>query len=406
MRYTRIEKAVGCSRTGSPLSVFYVLTFFLFAIACSKSGTPGQRAAADVNCDTITGENADDCIRLNQIQVLGTHNSYKLAPNPTLVNLLDKERPGWSENIVYEHRELREQLEDLGIRQFELDIFADPVGGKYAEPVGATMSGDEQFLNHKEMLTPGFKVFHSQDTDYRTTCLTFKSCLHEIREWSLANPTHLPILVLVEVKDGPRQDWSTVAFTTPVAVDQDNIHEIDSEIWDVFSRDHVLTPDDVRGEFPSLEEAVLTDGWPTLTQSRGHLLFALDNTGEHRDYYLAGSPDLKERAMFVSSNPGEPTAAFIKMNDAIKRFDQIKQFVSDGYVIRTRADLPLYEARTGDTKRREAALTSGAQYVSTDYPEPSPFGSGYVVSLPGTRHIGRCNPVSALATCRNEFLKE
>ena len=52
-------------------------------------------------------------IRINQIQVLGTHNSYKLKPHPELVRLLDQQMEGWSRNIDYEHRPLTEQLEEL-----------------------------------------------------------------------------------------------------------------------------------------------------------------------------------------------------------------------------------------------------------------------------------------------------
>ena len=68
-----------------------------------------------------------------------------------------------------------------------------------------------------------------------------------------------------------------------------------------------------------------------------------------------------------------------------------------GYLVRTRADADTVEARTGDTTRRDAALASGAQWVSTDYPAPGTadrFGTDYVVSLPGDA-IVRCNPVSA-----------
>jgi hypothetical protein len=55
-----------------------------------------------------------------------------------------------------------------------------------------------------------------------------------------------------------------------------------------------------------------------------------------------------------------------------------------GYlVLHARADVPTVQARSGDTAQRDAALASGAQFVRTDYPEPSPFGSGYVVELPG-----------------------
>ena len=50
--------------------------------------------------------------------------------------------------------------------------------------------------------------------------------------------------------------------------------------------------------------------------------------------------------------------------------ERIAALVRDGYIVRTRADADTFEARTNSTERRDRALGSGAQYVSTDYPEP------------------------------------
>ena len=53
---------------------------------------------------------------------------------------------------------------------------------------------------------------------------------------------------------------------------------------------------------------------------------------------------------------------------------------------------------------REAALASGAQYVSTDYVWPDErFGTGYVVDLPGD-DAARCNPVNAPRRCHRADL--
>ena len=76
-----------------------------------------------------------------------------------------------------------------------------------------------------------------------------------------------------------------------------------------------------------------------------------------------------------------------------------------GYLVRTRADSDTVEARSGDTAPRDAAIASGAQYVSTDYPVENPaFGTGYVVRIPNGMPA-RCNPVNAPATCREEGLE-
>ncbi|MDP3517667.1 MAG: phosphatidylinositol-specific phospholipase C1-like protein [Pseudohongiella sp.] len=367
---------------------------------------PAQ-SAADTDCSNLTATNTEQCLRLNHMQVLGTHNSYKRWPLPELIDLLDEHRDGWARDISYEHKPLSEQLEGLNIRQFELDVFADPAGGLYADPAGARLVDDPAVAQNQTLLQqPGLKVLHSQDIDYRSTCVTLVLCLQEIRDWSLANPTHLPIMVMIEFKDGARPDWGPVEYVVPVIFDQALLLDADKEIWQVFDRDHVITPDDVRGDYVTLEQAVLENGWPTLSASRGKILFAMDNTGRHREEYLAGAPVLENRALFVSAEPGHPAAAFIKMNDALADHARIREYVALNYLVRTRSDVPTDEARTGDTTRQTLALESGAQFVSTDYVEPSPFGSGYQVVLPDSNGVARCNPVSAPSRCKPSHFDE
>jgi hypothetical protein len=63
---------------------------------------------------------------------------------------------------------------------------------------------------------------------------------------------------------------------------------------------------------------------------------------------------------------------------------------------------------TGDLTQRDAALASGAQIVSTDYPVPgaaSRWGSDYVAQLPGGAPA-RCNPVRVSRRCTAKVLTE
>jgi Phosphoinositide phospholipase C, Ca2+-dependent len=157
----------------------------------------------------------------------------------------------------------------------------------------------------------------------------------------------------------------------------------------------------VRGDRATLEEAIRKDGWPTLDESRGKILFTLDNGGADKAAYTEGHPSLRGRIMFTSSEPPEAEAAFVKLNGPIEDFDRIQDLVACGYIIRTRADSPDGEmqGRTGDTMQRDAAIASAAQFVSTDYPVPNPdFGSGYQVTIP-MGMPARCNPISAPPNC-------
>ena len=363
----------------------------------------GDQGAATVpDCSRITAANSDDCVRLNQIQLLGTHNSYHVVPAPPLLAVLGAR----ARNIEYSHRPLVDQLSELGIRKFELDVFADPEGGLFATPAGLRMVKGLDGVG-PELRERGFKVLHTQDIDYRTICATLRACLITIRDWSRSHAWHVPIMVMLEAKDAPLKDPDGVGYVTPIPIGVAELRALDAEIRSVFDDAHVITPDRVRGKHTTLAEAVKADGWPLLRDARGKILFALDNTDAHRDDYLRDSPSLQGRMMFVSSAPPEPSAAFIKMNEALGEQEElIRQQVRSGFLIRTRADIPTAEARSGSTARRDAAFRSGAQYVSTDYPEPSPFGSGYVARLPGAdRLAARCNPVNAPAGCRDEWLE-
>jgi hypothetical protein len=128
-------------------------------------------------------------------------------------------------------------------------------------------------------------------------------------------------------------------------------------------------------------------------------MFVLDDTGAKRDAYRAQVPDLADRSVFVDVPETDPDAAVMVVNDPVGSADRIRELVEAGFIVRTRADADTVQARTGDTTQRDAALASGAQYVSTDYVWPDDrFGTGYVVDLPGDG-AARCNPVTAPRRC-------
>jgi uncharacterized protein len=365
----------------------------------------GTDAATGTRVDSRPAPDAvlRHCLRLNQIQVLGTHNSYKQAIAPQLLAALRAFDPDLAASLEYDHPPLDHQLSAQGIRQIELDVFADPDGGTYAGRVGLDLVG---LPNDPppEILEPGFKVLHVQDLDFESSCLTFVECLRQVRAWSRANDGHLPIAVLVELKDAPIPDPG-FGFVVPPPIGAAELDALDAEIRSVFDDDDVITPDDVRGDHATLEAAVLDGGWPTLAQAQGKVLFLMDNGGAHRATYREGRPSLEGRMLFTNSEPGSADAAFVKVNSPVGNEARIQELVAAGYVVRTRADTPTVQARTGDTTQRDAALRSSAQWVSTDYPVPgsSPF-SDYFATIPDGSPA-RCNPVNTGPRCRNEALE-
>ena len=75
------------------------------------------------------------CLRLNQVQSLGSHNSYHGPTTPEILDVLRGLDPASADSLEYSHPPLPEQFQNEGIRQIELDVFADPAGGLYSKRV-------------------------------------------------------------------------------------------------------------------------------------------------------------------------------------------------------------------------------------------------------------------------------
>lgn len=299
----------------------------------------------------------DDQLRMNQIQVVATHNSYHQRPGDvslSIITTLFPDAKAWD----YSHPPLDVQL-DRGVRSFELDIHH--------------MKG-------------GYGVFHVPHIDMGSTCPTLGECLETVRDWSRAHPQHVPIIFLLEIKE----EGITLDPENVLPIDAAALDLLDQEVRDVFPPEQLVTPDDVRGGAPTLEAAVLERGWPVLDDVRGQVMVVLHERGATRDLYTAGRPSLEGRAMFIRSEEGRPDAAFLIID--YPRVGVIQRVVSKGYMVRTRADSGL---RHDDLDRRDAALASGAQVVSTDFPPGEAHrDNGYEVSFAGGGV--RVNPVNAV----------
>jgi hypothetical protein len=332
---------------------------------------------------------------LHEVQVLAAHNAYHLEPEEALAQAITDNLPELTPTIEYSHPTLTEQLE-LGLRSFELDVFEDPEGGRYATPAAVGLLGLEPI--DPVMQEPGLKVFHIQEVDYRSTCLTFEACLLELRDFSDANPDHLPIVIHLEAKDGEIPDPLDLGFVQPIPVSESTFTTIEDEVHAVLGDDDLVTVAEVQGEAATVREAIETVGWPSVDDLRGRFVFVLDDSGTKRDLYRQLHPDTRDRLIFVSAQPPDDDAAFTVINDPVADGDRIRELVELGYLVRTRADADTAEARSGDTTRREAAFASGAQIISTDYEREDPRFPGYVVTMPGGG-VARCNPVSAPPDC-------
>jgi Phosphoinositide phospholipase C, Ca2+-dependent len=373
------------------------------ATACTQIGA-SPACNLDAPSATAAGPGCeakwiDANVAINQLQSFGTHNSYKEKIPDVEMALINERLPKVGPTLDYEHSSLAEQL-DKGARQIELDPSDDPDGGLYSTPLARKILTERGLTppayDLSVMAKPGLKVIHVADIDYRSHCLLFVDCLKQVKAWSDAHPDHTPILMMINPKSSGIP-WVGAAKVLPWV--KDSFNRMDAEIRTVFSEDQLITPDDVRGSHANLREAVTNGGWPKLGQARGKIIFTMDLSPEANAPYAEGHPSLKGRVAFMTTFPDAPEAAYFTMNEPEQQQAEIQALVKRGFLVRTRADADTREAREGKTSRREAAIASGAQFISTDYLWPDQrFGTGYTASLPNG-DTTRCNPVNAPQGC-------
>ncbi len=328
----------------------------------TDTAASGDDSTTSASLDTGSGTQASGSstgpslpppeLGVHQIQVEGSHNSYHV-PN-------EGAPPIWQ----YELPPLRDQLDLHGVRQFELDVHYEPEGW--------------------------FSVYHVPGLDEGTSCAVFVECLEQIEQWSAQNPEHHLLFILIEPKD----DLDVEKIVG-------HYGELEQEIVSVWSRERVLAPADVQGSHATLRDAVLAGDWPTVDQTRGMAMFVLFDGGMHRDEYVGDGSDVSSVLMFPSSDEQRPDGAFIKLDDPVADAERIRAAVEDGFIVRTRADAELLDPGADDYARLEAALESGAQLVSTDYPDEE---GDYWLQIPeGTP--SRCNPLTAPPGCAAEQIE-
>lgn len=390
-----------------------------FLAALLLSGSVAKAQATGKQLDKLT---------INQVQVLGTHNSYARPVDTAVLAAADpifeKMMGGYfnnmppeqiarfkeyhpnsmkmSEGLKYSHPPFDVQL-DSGLRSLELDVYYDPTGNRFIKPASYALLQKQGITNLAPYDTtglsqPGFKLMHIADYDFRTHYPTLQKGLQVLKNWSDQHPSHFPIYVMVEAKDKGMPIFPNPAQVLPF--DAKAFDELDAEIIKVLGRDKLITPDDVRGEYKTLKEAVLAKNWPTVAKARGKFIFLLLPSAAGLDtatsVYAKGRTSLQNRVMFLESTGKEPFAAFLLLDNAIVRQKEIQQFVKDGYIVRSRADIETYEAKVNDLTRAKAAFSSGAQVISTDFFRPgNGYGTSYVVRLPNSNGEARPNPVNA-----------
>lgn len=360
-------------------------------------------------------ELARNPLRMNQIQMLGTRNSFHVAPRPEILELLIKQgHVDMARSLNYTHKPLPDQLL-AGYRHLELEVLYDPPpGGRYYSRAVLAQLGQPSASGIPALLEPGYKVHHRQDLDFESTCLTLVECLLQVREFSDAAGRHFPIGIKIEIvaESVPELPGAQV----PLPVTEQALLDLEEEIASVFTeKDRMVTPDDVRGGAATLLDAVRGGGrgWPQLRDAAGKVFFMLTPNGAVEAYRRL-SPDLSGRTLFTAYTPSGPGDVPHTPDQAVLNVRQlpgpaVRELVRSGHLVVTAAGPFAAEARRdGGASGWDAALESGSQIVQTDCPlfELGPdgcnnpfFGTPHVAALPGNVQA-RCNPQTAPDSCR------
>ena len=355
---------------------FRILLFLALVLFWSCKKETIQERTASVCAQKI------DHLKINQLQYLNSHNSYRIRTYQPLYDFMDKalgifskyQQPAYWD---YSHEPLEVQFDEYHIRSIELDVYHDPEGGHFYHRQGNRLIGEPTESGILGLKEPGLKILHQPDFDYMTHYYTFINALETVKNWSNAHPNHLPLTIIVEPKENAFVSVATQTLpflTKPKQVTATFLNTIDTEIKTVFgeSLKKVITPDEVRKNHETLEAAILANGWPSLKEARGKIIFILIDSGYELASYLDNHPSLKGRVMFSFSEPGKPECAFTRINNPEKSVEEIQELVAKGYIVRTRTDVAPKQAKNGDYSRMLAAMESGAQILSTDYYRPDP----------------------------------
>jgi hypothetical protein len=300
-----------------------------------------------------TGGPLDDLLTLEHVQVKGTHNSYHVEP------MLP-----FDASHEYTMPPLDEQLELHGVRAFELDLHRN---------------GD--FL----------LVYHIQFIDPLSTCNQLSACLTTIADWSDAHPLHTPIMVWFEIKDSTGGE--------PI----DDLLLVEQTILDAMPIDKLITPDLVRGDHASLRDALDSEGWPTLGEVRGKIMFMILN-GDHPSVadYTFDSTSLDGRLMFVDVDDfTRPYAAVSKINDPAS------PTLADAHAAHIVTASNTCSAADDDAEciaALPAALAGGSHGLMDDFPA-AVEGMRYFLDF-ADGNPARCNDATAPNECTAEAIED
>ena len=325
--------------------------------AVPDDDAPTDAADGSSQADATTIPNYDSDVRINEITMRCTHNSYHRRPEVLADSSHD-----------YEHAPLDIQLGEQGVRAFELDVHAGE----------------------------GFPVFHIPfGVDDLTTCANIGECLGTIATWSRANPGHHLVVVWVEIKD----ELDLERITDYAAYD--------AAVRAAVPEDQLYTPLDFRRGTESERASVDSLGWPTVDETRGQILIVLLDTDDpHASGYRAWSESSGDPVMFTRADDdqyGEPWAVIAKINNPTASAE-IAAAHAANMMIASNTGSPSGALEENQFRRTEG-VANGVHMLCDDFPAPVPERDPTDwLDLPGGSP-SICNQVTASEACQNRDIE-
>lgn len=272
----------------------------------------------------------DESIKLNEIQILATHNSYKktgAALGRLFVGLGDSFEEARA--LKYGYENLTTQFES-GIRSMEFDV---------------------------RMRKEQFVLTHVPLVDNSSVAPSFELALEEIYLFSTNHPNHIPIIILMEIKN----DWMILDHALQ-HIQSEQLLKLNTVIIDKLGN-RLFQPNDMLESGKKLNETIQTTGWPSVFSLLGKVIFVL-HPGDFTDMYYELDTSLETQPMFIglySNQIERHYASFVVHNQP--DVQTIRSLVDSNLIVRTRIDSGL----VFNQQRYLDAISSGAQILTSDF---------------------------------------
>ena len=306
-------------------------------------------------------QSPENGIKFNELSFIATHNSYQTQSVEAYRQIFDNlstltfglvsDKSG-----EFSSQTLTEQF-NCGIRSIEMDI--------------------ETVKNGEDI---SFVCMHSPNLDNGTTCYDFELALKEIRMWSDYNPNHLPVTIIIEPKTLfiPMENMKFFNLDYALVLD---------ELLRNALGDKLFTPKDMLREYNSFAEMRFADDWCEAEDMLGKVLVLLHDTAVTEEY-IALDESIKTQAMFPMLRYDDKDlsyASFLLINDPTEALEASEEIIGEyNLIVRTQVDT----FTSVSQEKRENAMLSGAQILSTDYPVRNDLtAESYAVSFGNSKTV-------------------